>query len=533
MSPPHDPGAFVLGLDGVPWNLIDRWTESGALPTFARLRREGAAGPLTSTIPASTPLAWPTIATGTWPDKHGLYWFRRLERDHNHRVNTSHDVSQPSLWEMLEPVVVGNVPMTYPAAELDGAMVTGMMTPSRDEGFTHPPELADEIAEQIPEYEIGLNWTEYNGDSETFLADFDDILDARIELLDLLMSRHDPRLFFFVFTEPDRLQHITWDEDVLLEYYQRLDDVLARVLEYTEQRSMHLFVVSDHGFGPVSTFVSGNRILEEAGYLTRKENTGTRGLLDRAGITKSNVRSWLASVGIDEERLIESLPQGFVDMATLQIPGDRALYDVDYSETRAFMHGHGCIYVNDTDRFEQGVVDPADVASVTADIRSILEDVVDPDTGERVLEVYDGTDLFPNDDRSPDLVVDGVNGYEVKTSLADSVFQEAKTKAAGHRTEGIFLAHGPDIAGGSVPDGASVVDVVPTLLHLSGEPVPEAGDGRVLSEVVAADAAAADTAVRTARYTRGDSPSDDADSDGDDDVDGDVEQRLRGLGYIE
>lgn len=524
--------AIVLGLDGVPWNLIDRWSESGELSTFSRLRATGAAGPLASTTPASTPLAWPSIATGTWPDKHGLYWFRHLEGNHTHRVNTSHDISQPALWELLKPAVVGNVPMTYPATEIDGAMVTGMMTASRDEGFTHPSELADEIAEQIPEYEIGLNWTEYDGDSDAFLTDFDGILDARIDLFELLLSQNDPRLFFFVFTEPDRLQHLSWDEDVLLEYYRRLDDVLATALEYAEQRSMNLFVVSDHGFGPVSTLVSGNRVLEDAGFLTRKENTGTRGALDRMGITKEGVRSWLSTVGIDEERLVESLPQGFVDMVSLQVPGNRALYDVNYEETAAFFHGDGCLYVNDTERFENGTVAPDDVERVKAEVASVLADVEDPEIGMAVFEVHDGGELYPNDEHSPDLVVEGVADYEIQTSLADEVFQEAKTKAAGHRSEGIVLAHGPDIEPGSTPEAATVVDVAPTVLHLCGEPVPEASDGRVLSELVAADSPAADAVVETAPYSKGESASTDAvDTEGD--VDEDVEQRLKGLGYID
>ena len=522
--------AFVLGLDGVPWGLIDQWTESGELPTFARMRETGAAGPLSSTTPASTPLAWPSIATGTRPDKHGLYWFRHLEGSYTHRVNTSHDITEPTLWEILEPAVVGNVPMTYPATEMEGAMVTGMMTASRDEGFTHPPALADEIADQIPDYEVGLNWMEYEGDSAEFLEDFDDILDARIDLFDHLLSVDDPRLFFFVFTEPDRLQHLSWDEDVLLEYYKRLDDVLARALEHAEERSMNLFVVSDHGFGPVSTIVSGNRVLEEAGYLTRKENTGTRGVLDRMGITKEGVQSWLSTVGIDEERLIESLPQGFVDMASLQIPGNRALYDVNYTETQAFFHGDSCLYVNDTERFEHGTVDPNDVARVTDEIRTIFEDLEDPETGTSVLEVHDGAELFPNDEFSPDLVVEGVDDYEVHNALADEVFQVAKSKAAGHRSDGIVLAHGPDIAPVCIPDGASVYDVAPTLLHLCGEPVPENADGRVLSELIAADSPAADADVETAPYSKT-RPTSTGPIDEDDA--GDVEQRLKGLGYLD
>ncbi|WP_321169649.1 alkaline phosphatase family protein [Halorarum salinum] len=64
-------GAVVLGLDGVPWPLLERWIGFGGLPSFERLFEEGSAGPIGSTTPASTPLAWPSITTGTWPDKHG------------------------------------------------------------------------------------------------------------------------------------------------------------------------------------------------------------------------------------------------------------------------------------------------------------------------------------------------------------------------------------------------------------------------------------------------------------------------------
>ncbi|NIR37171.1 MAG: phosphodiesterase, partial [Actinobacteria bacterium] len=55
--------AFVLGFDGVPWTLLTRFVEAGALPNVERVMAEGAAGPLESTTPPTTPLAWPSIAT--------------------------------------------------------------------------------------------------------------------------------------------------------------------------------------------------------------------------------------------------------------------------------------------------------------------------------------------------------------------------------------------------------------------------------------------------------------------------------------
>ena len=221
MPDPPDNRAFVLGLDGVPWNRLSAWIDAGDLPNFRRLRAEGVAGGLESTMPPTTALAWPSIATGVRPDKHGVYGFQRLKPDYSHTMATSADVAAPRLWDLVSPAVAGNVPMTYPAGPVDGEVVAGMMTPARDEGFTHPPSLGEVIAERIPDYEIGLTWSEYTGRPEAFRADLDDLLSNRRELMRLLLSRTDWRLFFFVYTAPDRLQHLLWDNDVLFEHYRQ------------------------------------------------------------------------------------------------------------------------------------------------------------------------------------------------------------------------------------------------------------------------------------------------------------------------
>ncbi|MFC7137865.1 alkaline phosphatase family protein [Halobaculum litoreum] len=498
---------------------------------------EGAAGPLESTTPASTPLAWPSIATGRRPDGHGSYWFRRLERDYSHSVVTSDEIGGPNAWDLVTPATVANVPMTYPAQPIDGNMVTGMMTPSKGPGFTHPPELADAIAERIPEYRIGLDWQRFDGDEREFAREVGDLVDSRERLLEYLLAETTFRLGFVVFTAPDRLQHLVWDEETILDHYRRLDEVLATVRSYVAERDMTLFVVSDHGFGPVSRVVSANRVLERAGLLARRSSGGTRGVLGRLGVDKESVRGWLDRVGIDDATLVESLPQGLVDMVAMQVPGDNAVYDVDYAGSEAFVRGHGSVYVNRSDRFEAGTVDPAAADAVKRRLVELFESLTDPETGERVLEVYDGDDLFPNDPNSPDLVIEGIEGYLVQTALTDEEVLDTEQTAAGHRPEGILFATGPDVAAGTRVDGATVTDVLPTLLHAIGEPIPSTVDGEVLRTVFAegsdpaerpsriVEPAATDVDDRRAQV----SPS----ADGDGDADESVEARLRGLGYID
>jgi len=522
--------AFVLGLDGVPWYLIERWTEAGELPHFARMIEEGAAGTLRSTTPATTPLAWPSIATGVWPDKHGIYGFQKLSGDHTHRMYLNTDMAQPELWDVLSPAAVGNVPMTYPASEIDGDLVTGMMTPDLDGTFTHPPALSKEIRRRIPGYQVGLDWSEYEGREREFTRALSGLVDARRDLMRLLMERADDwRLFFFVYTAPDRLQHLVWDDEILLDHYRKLDDILGEVMEYATEHDALLTVVSDHGFGPISKFVSVNRVLEKEGYLSRRRDGGTRGVLSDLGIDKSSVMGALKRVGIDDQALVKYLPQGLLDATAKQIPGEHALYDVDFGATRAFLHGPGLLYVNDTRRFANGTVDPADVPELKRDLEAMLSSVIDPETGERALEVHDGAELFATDENAPDLVVRGRDGYQTIKSVTDEVFTGSGSKVASHRSEGIFLTTGPDIAAGASPESATVVDIAPTLLHAVGEPIPENTDGRVLTEVFDPDSPAARRSITTQAYAAGETARA---TDDDEDYSG-VEDRLRGLGYLE
>ncbi|MFP8953072.1 alkaline phosphatase family protein [Natrialbaceae archaeon A-arb3/5] len=520
--------AFVLGLDGVPWRRIEQWSDAGELPNFARLREEGASGPLESTSPPTTPLAWPSIATGVWPDKHGIYGFQNLSSEYSHEMYTSHDLAQPALWDQLAPTHVGNVPMTYPVREIDGTMVSGMMTPSMEREFTHPPDLRDEIDSQIPDYEISLDYPDYADRLDDFELAVEDMLAHRRELMRLQMERAgtDWQLFFFVYTAPDRFQHLIWDDDRLLAHYRKLDDLLGEVMEYTDRHEADLYVVSDHGFGPIDELVYVNRILEQEGYLFRREDEGTRGALASLGISRDRITGALDRIGISEERLVSTLPRSLVDSVAEQIPGDHALYDVDYDRTIAFVHDTGNCYVNDTDRFDRGVVSPRDVPEIKSELVEVFESVTNEE-GTQVLTVKDGDELFPTDDGSPDLVVTGIDGYESRNAIEDEPFGDTGTYAASHRSEGIVLCRGSSIEAGATLRGARVVDIAPTLLHGIGEPVPKNADGRVLFDAFDAEAKPSRTKVERTNVTRA------GDQDDVDDDFTDVEDRLKGLGYME
>ena len=521
--------AFILGLDGVPWGPLQRMTDTGSLPNFERLATEGASGPLGSTTPANTPVAWPSIATGTWPDKHGLYEFMNLDSGYTQSPFSSTDIQQPTLWELLSPATVANVPMTYPVHDAgeETRMVSGMMTPEITEDAVAPESLRSEFERELEAYDIDIPWQDYAGQESAFLDDLDALLDDRRDLLELLMADEDWRLFFFVFVAPDRLQHLIWDDETLLSHYEKLDSILGDVMEYCETTGSTLYVVSDHGFAPIEKVISVNRLLADEGLLQVKDSDGTRGVMSTLGVEKEQVQGALRSVGITDERLVRTLPKPVVDFFAERIPGDHGLYDVDFEQTTAFHHGLGSIYINDTERFENGTVPPEQVSTTKQEVMTVLDDARDPETGDKLLRVYDGADRFPHDPDSPDVVVEATDGYHVEPKLNDSVVEPATDIAAYHRPDGVFFAWGDDIQAGSTVEGADVVDVAPTVLHSLGADVPVATDGSVLKGMFRPDSDPATTAVQTAQYAKQErSEREETESET-------VEERLRGLGYME
>jgi predicted AlkP superfamily phosphohydrolase/phosphomutase len=132
--------------------------------------------------------------------------------------------------------------------------------------------------------------------------------------------------------------------------------------------------------------------------------------------------------------------------------------------------------------------------------------VRDPDTGEPVLDaalrredVYRGSEL----ERLPDVLLDfGERPYLAADRLATPELIERLPATGGggrHRRDGIVLAAGPGVAPGMV-EGASIVDVCPTVLHAIGLPVPDDLDGRVLTELFS-DGRAVQTAAATEAAT--------------------------------
>ena len=71
----------VVGLDGMPYGLMDRFARDGTMPNFGALARSGVFRPMASSIPEISSVAWSSIITGANPGEHGVYGFTDIAPD--------------------------------------------------------------------------------------------------------------------------------------------------------------------------------------------------------------------------------------------------------------------------------------------------------------------------------------------------------------------------------------------------------------------------------------------------------------------
>ena len=65
----------IIGLDGVPYELLLDFSEKGVMPNIKSLLSNGVLKKMASTIPEISSVAWSSIITGKNPAEHGIFGF--------------------------------------------------------------------------------------------------------------------------------------------------------------------------------------------------------------------------------------------------------------------------------------------------------------------------------------------------------------------------------------------------------------------------------------------------------------------------
>ena len=149
---------FCIGLDGGTWTVLRPLLDAGYMPQLSALIQNGRSGILHSTTPPITPAAWSTFMTGCNPGKHGIFDFQGYNRDkHQPYLVDATSLRVPTLWQILSQhskrIAVVDLPVTYPPPEINGIVVSGIMTPSRQSTFTYPQNFREEL-----ESHLGMEW---------------------------------------------------------------------------------------------------------------------------------------------------------------------------------------------------------------------------------------------------------------------------------------------------------------------------------------------------------------------------------------
>jgi predicted AlkP superfamily phosphohydrolase/phosphomutase len=550
---------LVVGLDGATFDLIRPWAQAGDLPVLSRLMKEGTYGELESTIPPMTGPAWTTFATGVNPGKHRLYdWIARDPGAYTFSPLTALDCTAPTLYSLLSQagrrVCVLNVPMTYPPTPVNGALVSGIPAPSTKVPITYPGTLLQDILREVGDYIVYPDPGQAYSDSgiDAFLERLYRTTDLRMRTLDYLRSREAWDFTMVVFNGTDTISHALWKfmdarhplhdpsraakyGNAIRDYYRYIDGRLGEIVASLDDDTT-LVVMSDHGFGPFHKFIHVNNWLLQEGFMQVRPALRAKlkyGMF-RAGFAPMNVYNAMMRLGLGafKREVVRGQGQGLLKTLFLSFE------DIDWQSTQAYSLGNvGQIYLNVAGREPQGCVQRgAEYEQLREQVIARLNELRDPETGETVVErvyrreeIYSGAEL----DLGPDIVFIprrmeyfGFGEYEFGSH---QIIEAMRRGISGtHRPNGIFLAYGAAIRPGMTLEGARLVDLAPTILHLMGEPVAEHMDGRVLAEAMAEPGTQPNRRAWTPDGSE-DGVSAGGLSAGDRQV---IAERLRSLGYV-
>ena len=551
------PRTLIIGIDGATFDIVAPWIEAGFLPTLAKLMRDGTHGKLLAWPNMNSAAAWTSMVTGYNSGQHGVFDFGTAapQRGTKWTPTTALSRAKTPFWSRLsaagQQVGVVNVPITYPADKINGFMLAGMDAPGLNStGFAHPPELLDELRRLGIDYVLDVpKLVEASRRDPHRVPDqVSRMVDARAQTILHLMETQSWDVLMAVFIVTDRMQHFYWpDEDASLDgvdwspirsIYQQIDTFLSDALKLLDEDTTVL-IVSDHGFGPSYPVTSSlNNLFEKLGLVHYRKDGGS-------------LKGWLLKNLLAYGRKL--IPASFQPIVAQYFPklhvralSETVFAGIDWSSTRVFVHPYGGqVFINLKGRNPEGIVPAQEYGALRDSVRDILLSLTDADTGKPLIRaVHRREDLYhgPYADKAADLHIqwdyDALGRslhYPIEEKPLVIIQQDdsggrLKKWKGTHRSEGIFIAHGPHVKPGATIANARIYDIAPTVLHNQRQAVPNDLDGHVLTDIFTDEYLQSNPVTYTV-------PGDDVVQDGQGGLDekeaGLIEDRLRDLGYIE
>jgi predicted AlkP superfamily phosphohydrolase/phosphomutase len=301
----------VIALDAGSLELVTNATSEGRLPNFGRILDAGAVANLATLHPTSAEAVWAAIATGKFPQKNGIrsaaeYRLPRRPKDtpiqllpvycfasgllrFNVLREEPHNATAlraRPLWTILSAAGVStgvvNFPLTYPAASVNGFIVSDAYLRSSDPStrsdpaMLSPAELEDEAATLLQAGDAVDTLPALEGLPERHKAPAR--IDQQYERINQWLTATRPiQVSLMRFQSPDQIGHYflryavpsrfgdVSDEDrrryggLLEAHYALVDEAIGRAIEALGPDDL-LLVVSGYGMEPLSV---SKRLLEQ------------------------------------------------------------------------------------------------------------------------------------------------------------------------------------------------------------------------------------------------------------------------------
>lgn len=266
----------VLGLDGVPFSLLERFCSTGVTPNIAALARRGAFASISTDHPAVSSVSWTSFMTGVGPGRHGIFGFTDLKPgERAMRLPSFDDIASPVVWRSgsAPAALVVNLPFTYPARPMKGIIIAGFTAPIFERAV-YPASLVPWL--KSLGYRIDIDADRGRLDRRGLMQDLFETLRIHGNVMTSLIRSQPWNLFVGVITGTDRLHHFLYDaaedeshpfHEDFLRYYRKVDDTVGRLWDCLPRDTLGL-LLSDHGFTRSRGQVYLNTILERLGRLS-------------------------------------------------------------------------------------------------------------------------------------------------------------------------------------------------------------------------------------------------------------------------
>ena len=524
------PRVLVIGLDAGDRELIEHWERQGLLPTITRLKASGTWASLHTTADVVHVSAWPSIFTGTTPDKHGLYHAYVMQPGQQTPVRPRPDLCPvPFLWKTLSDhgkrCVVIDAFLTCPLQNFNGAQIVdwGSWTWFWQQTIL-PESLAKDIAAKFGSYpaedhsKVGMTPPP---DPEGFRDRLLAAVAKKTEVAKWLMTTQEWDFFLVVFGESHPAGHYFWHfhdssyiahvktdkeklKNTLRDVYVALDRAVGELLNAAGDDTL-VMLVSGDGMGPN---YSGSHILgpllERMRLLNDPGNEGAASDAPTTARPKAR-RDFLASL----RNLIPKSVRVAISRTLLPRSVNEKLSmrwktaSIAWERTRAFLienANEGYIRINLKGREPQGTVQAGEEYERLRDeLARTADGMVNPANGRRAAHAVFKTDeLYHGPCRShmPDVIVTWDPDARVTTELRTEKYGTAHSAqpayamtpyyTGNHRPNAFAAIVGPGVPAGQVLAEASILDLAPTILarfgveplgHMDGKPLSDLAGG--------------------------------------------------------